>query len=200
MNSTLIVSCQPVPDSPLDKPEIVAAMALAAEQAGAVAIRIEGVANLQATRAVVPLRRGLNVTMLHLLLLREIGPTDSCGWGRRNNPSKISAKIPQLCPQFVCFSLRKSVQNLPKLRSMVHFSRVSEFMKQNIIHEVWWKQHQITGQIDASNCRTTPPTALASRDFHPFVLKIVTIGQFFQQRWKIVLRPFLQRTDDGVTQ
>ncbi|MDI4702703.1 hypothetical protein MJI37_30465, partial [Salmonella enterica subsp. enterica serovar Cerro] len=29
----LIVSCQPVPGSPLDKPEIVAAMALAAEQA-----------------------------------------------------------------------------------------------------------------------------------------------------------------------
>ena len=51
-NGGLIVSCQPVPDSPLDKPEIVAAMALAAEQAGAVAIRIEGVANLQATRAV----------------------------------------------------------------------------------------------------------------------------------------------------
>ena len=47
-NGGLIVSCQPVPDSPLDKPEIVAAMALAAEQAGAVAIRIEGVANLQA--------------------------------------------------------------------------------------------------------------------------------------------------------
>ena len=52
-NGGLIVSCQPVPDSPLDKPEIVAAMALAAEQAGAVAIRIEGVANLQPTRAVV---------------------------------------------------------------------------------------------------------------------------------------------------
>ncbi|MEG1124661.1 MAG: N-acetylmannosamine-6-phosphate 2-epimerase, partial [Citrobacter sp.] len=47
----LIVSCQPVPNSPLDKPEIVAAMALAAEQAGAVALRIEGVANLRATRA-----------------------------------------------------------------------------------------------------------------------------------------------------
>lgn len=29
-NGGLIVSCQPVPDSPLDKPEIVAAMALAA--------------------------------------------------------------------------------------------------------------------------------------------------------------------------
>lgn len=49
----LIVSCQPVPDSPLDKPEIVAAMALAAERAGAVALRIEGVANLRATRSAV---------------------------------------------------------------------------------------------------------------------------------------------------
>lgn len=49
----LIVSCQPVPNSPLDKPDIVAAMALAAEQAGAVALRIEGIANLRATRAVV---------------------------------------------------------------------------------------------------------------------------------------------------
>lgn len=47
----LIVSCQPVPGSPLDKPEIVAAMALAAEQAGAVALRIEGIENLTATRA-----------------------------------------------------------------------------------------------------------------------------------------------------
>ena len=35
----LIVSCQPVPGSPLDTPAIVAAMALAAEQAGAVALR-----------------------------------------------------------------------------------------------------------------------------------------------------------------
>ena len=43
----LIVSCQPVPGSPLDNPAIVAAMALAAEQAGAVALRIEGLANLQ---------------------------------------------------------------------------------------------------------------------------------------------------------
>ena len=51
-NGGLIVSCR-FRMSPFDKPEIVAAMALAAEQAGAVAIRIEGVANLQATRAVV---------------------------------------------------------------------------------------------------------------------------------------------------
>ncbi|HAT1683922.1 TPA: N-acetylmannosamine-6-phosphate 2-epimerase [Klebsiella oxytoca] len=52
-NGGLIVSCQPVPDSPLDKPDIVAAMALAAQQAGAVALRIEGVENLKATRGVV---------------------------------------------------------------------------------------------------------------------------------------------------
>lgn len=52
-SSGLIVSCQPVPGSPLDKPEIVAAMALAAEQAGAVAIRIEGIANMNAARKVV---------------------------------------------------------------------------------------------------------------------------------------------------
>lgn len=51
----LIVSCQPVPGSPLDKPEIVAAMALAAEQAGAVALRIEGVDNLAAVYARVSL-------------------------------------------------------------------------------------------------------------------------------------------------
>ncbi|HED3301750.1 N-acetylmannosamine-6-phosphate 2-epimerase [Klebsiella quasipneumoniae] len=50
-NGGLIVSCQPVPGSPLDKPEIVAAMALAAEQAGAVALRIDGVENLRAVRA-----------------------------------------------------------------------------------------------------------------------------------------------------
>jgi N-acylglucosamine-6-phosphate 2-epimerase len=51
----LVVSCQPVPDSPLDKPEIVAAMALAAQQAGAVALRIEGINNLRAVRQVVTL-------------------------------------------------------------------------------------------------------------------------------------------------
>lgn len=49
----LIVSCQPVPGSPLDKPDIVAAMALAAVQAGAVAVRIEGIENLRATRPLI---------------------------------------------------------------------------------------------------------------------------------------------------
>lgn len=49
----LIVSCQPVPGSPLDKPEVVAAMAQAAVQAGAVAVRIESVVNLKATRKLI---------------------------------------------------------------------------------------------------------------------------------------------------
>jgi N-acylglucosamine-6-phosphate 2-epimerase len=39
----LIVSCQPLPHSPLDRDDFVVAMALAAESAGACAVRIEGV-------------------------------------------------------------------------------------------------------------------------------------------------------------
>lgn len=46
----LIVSCQPVPGSAMDKPEIVAAMACAALDGGAVALRIEGINNVQAVR------------------------------------------------------------------------------------------------------------------------------------------------------
>ncbi|OOF36964.1 N-acetylmannosamine-6-phosphate 2-epimerase [Rodentibacter heidelbergensis] len=49
----LIASCQPVDDGPMDKPEIVAAMAQAAVIGGAAGLRIEGVENLKATRAVV---------------------------------------------------------------------------------------------------------------------------------------------------
>ncbi|TGZ98627.1 N-acetylmannosamine-6-phosphate 2-epimerase [Rodentibacter pneumotropicus] len=49
----LIASCQPVDDGPMDKPEIVAAMAQASIIGGAAGIRIEGVENLTATRAVV---------------------------------------------------------------------------------------------------------------------------------------------------
>jgi putative N-acetylmannosamine-6-phosphate epimerase len=47
----LIVSCQPVPGGPMDKPEIVAAMAMAALDGGAVGLRIEGLANVRAVRA-----------------------------------------------------------------------------------------------------------------------------------------------------
>ena len=49
----LIVSCQPVDNSPMDKPDIVAAMAQAAVNAGAVAVRIEGIDNLKATRPLI---------------------------------------------------------------------------------------------------------------------------------------------------
>lgn len=49
----LIVSCQPVPGSPMDRPEIVAAMAQAAVSAGAVAVRIEGIANLEVVRPLI---------------------------------------------------------------------------------------------------------------------------------------------------
>ena len=49
----LVASCQPVDGGPMDDPAIVAAMARAAVAGGAVALRIEGVANLRAVRPVV---------------------------------------------------------------------------------------------------------------------------------------------------
>lgn len=49
----LVVSCQPVSGGPMDRPDIVAAMAAAAIAGGAVAVRIEGVDNLRATRSMV---------------------------------------------------------------------------------------------------------------------------------------------------
>jgi N-acetylmannosamine-6-phosphate 2-epimerase/N-acetylmannosamine kinase len=49
----LIASCQPVDDGPMDRPEIVAAMAKAAVAGGAAGLRIEGVENLRAARAAV---------------------------------------------------------------------------------------------------------------------------------------------------
>lgn len=47
----LIASCQPVDDGPMDHPEIVAAMAQASVNGGAVGLRIEGIDNLVATRS-----------------------------------------------------------------------------------------------------------------------------------------------------
>lgn len=49
----LVASCQPVDDGPMDRPEIVAAMAQACVAGGALALRIEGVDNLKAVRPVV---------------------------------------------------------------------------------------------------------------------------------------------------
>lgn len=48
----LVVSCQPVPGGSLDRPEITAAFALAALNGGAAGLRIEGLGNLAAVRAV----------------------------------------------------------------------------------------------------------------------------------------------------
>ena len=51
LRGKLVVSCQPVPDGPMDRPEIVAAFALAALAGGAAGLRIEGVANVTAVRS-----------------------------------------------------------------------------------------------------------------------------------------------------
>lgn len=51
MPHQLVVSCQPLPGSAMDQPEIVLAMALAAVAGGASALRIEGIANV---RRIVP--------------------------------------------------------------------------------------------------------------------------------------------------
>lgn len=52
LEHTLIVSCQPVDDGPMDKVEHVVAMALAAIDGGAKALRIEGVENVRAVSKV----------------------------------------------------------------------------------------------------------------------------------------------------
>ena len=49
----LVVSCQPVDGGPMDRPDIVAAMAQAAVAGGAAGLRIERVANLLAVRPLV---------------------------------------------------------------------------------------------------------------------------------------------------
>ncbi|WP_373817989.1 N-acetylmannosamine-6-phosphate 2-epimerase [Glaesserella sp.] len=53
LKNGLIASCQPVDDGPMDSPQIVAAMAQASVAGGAVGLRIEGIDNLKAVRAVV---------------------------------------------------------------------------------------------------------------------------------------------------
>lgn len=52
LRNRLVVSCQPVPGSPLDKPAIIAALAQAALDGGAAGLRIEGVDNVKAVRLV----------------------------------------------------------------------------------------------------------------------------------------------------
>lgn len=55
LKGRLVVSCQPVIGGSLDRPDIVAAFALAAEAGGASGLRIQGLANLRAVRAVTSL-------------------------------------------------------------------------------------------------------------------------------------------------
>ncbi|NRA21312.1 MAG: putative N-acetylmannosamine-6-phosphate 2-epimerase [Oceanospirillaceae bacterium] len=52
LQGALVASCQPIDHGPMDQPQIVAAMALAAQSGGATGLRIEGVDNLRAVRAV----------------------------------------------------------------------------------------------------------------------------------------------------
>ncbi|AJJ35425.1 N-acetylmannosamine-6-phosphate epimerase family protein [Yersinia rochesterensis] len=52
LQNGLIASCQPVPGSAMDTPEIVAAMALASLAGGAVGLRVEGIRNIEAVRRV----------------------------------------------------------------------------------------------------------------------------------------------------
>ena len=51
MRGGLIVSCQAPADSPLNEPQVISAMALTAQQQGAVAVRLNGPANIAAARA-----------------------------------------------------------------------------------------------------------------------------------------------------
>ena len=51
LRNRLIASCQPVVRGPMDRPEIVAAMALAALDGGAAGLRIEGLRNVEVVRA-----------------------------------------------------------------------------------------------------------------------------------------------------
>jgi putative N-acetylmannosamine-6-phosphate epimerase len=55
LRDRLIVSCQPVPGGPLDRPEIVADYVRATTDGGAAGFRIEGVHNIHAARAVTDL-------------------------------------------------------------------------------------------------------------------------------------------------
>ena len=54
LRGKLIVSCQPVPGGPLDRPDIVVGFALAALASGGAGLRIEGIANVAAVRAATP--------------------------------------------------------------------------------------------------------------------------------------------------
>jgi len=70
LQQALVVSCQPLPGSPMDSPAIIVAMAQAAVSAGARAVRIEGVDHV---RAVV---RALPAVPVIGIVKRDLSDTD----------------------------------------------------------------------------------------------------------------------------
>ncbi|WP_339940550.1 N-acetylmannosamine-6-phosphate 2-epimerase [Undibacterium luofuense] len=54
LSGGLVVSCQPLPESPMNRPDIVVAMAAAAMQAGAAGLRIEGAEHVRLVRQALP--------------------------------------------------------------------------------------------------------------------------------------------------
>ena len=83
---------------------------------------------------------------------------------------------------------------------MVHFACMGKLVQDDVVHEVWRKQHEVARQVDTSRGGTAAPTALASGYLYLFILETVAIGQLVQQRRKVSLGTFLQGSDDGVSE
>ena len=98
----------------------------------------------------------------------------------------------------MCLSFRQFIEYHPELRTVIHFAGVGQFVQKYIVHKVRWKQHQVTGQVDAACSRTASPSAFASRYLDSLVFESVVLGQFIEEWWKIGLCAFLQGADDGI--
>ncbi|MGY0196897.1 putative N-acetylmannosamine-6-phosphate 2-epimerase [Leptothrix sp. BB-4] len=110
MQPQLVVSCQPLPGSAMDQPEILLAMALAAVAGGAAALRIEGVDNVRrvAARVDVPVigyvRRALPDTPVCITpWLEDVDALADAGAAivafdatRRVRPVKVAALIARI--------------------------------------------------------------------------------------------------------
>ena len=110
LQSGLVASCQPVDGGPMDRPDIVAAMAKAAVAGGAVGLRIEGVDNLRAVRPAVdvpiigivksetsdtPVRITVSIEDAHALVAAgaDIVAYDATDRPRRNSAEKVLKAI-----------------------------------------------------------------------------------------------------------
>ena len=86
LNGKLVVSCQPVEKGPMDHPEIIKSMALAAEAGGAGGLRIEGITSLKAIRHLTKLpiigiiKRNLNEYNIRITpLIEDVENLSNCG-------------------------------------------------------------------------------------------------------------------------